>query len=490
AHALLAPARFHEQHRAAFPLFRETGRGAAVGRSVELVARRKSGEEFPIELSLASAELEGRWHAVGIVRDITERKRAEQLLRASEARLRAIVDNIAVGVAIIGFDRTTHWLNQTLMRMLDASSAEDVADMKCLERLCSSNSGRCPVLDEGQVVDRREFALRRRDGSATPVLKSVHVLDFEDERVLLETFIDLTERKQLEAELSHARKLEAVGQLAAGIAHEINTPTQYVGDSMHFLQDALEAQKTVIGAYRKALDELLAGAGHESIASALREAEEEADLEFVESNAPDALARCFEGLARITTIVRAMKEFAHPDQREKSPADLNQAVLTTLAIARNEYKYVANVTTELGELPQVQCHVGDLNQVFLNLIVNSAHAIGDVVRDTGDKGSIVIRSRVDGSSVVFEVEDTGSGIPEAIAGRVFDPFFTTKEVGKGSGQGLAIARSVVVDKHHGTLTFRSTPGKGTTFVIRLPIDGKPSAREGAPASKQRSPDSG
>jgi two-component system, NtrC family, sensor kinase len=472
AHALLAPARFHERHGAAFSVFQDTGRGAAVGKSVELYALRKSGEEFPVELSLASAELDGRWHAVGILRDITERKSAEQRLRTSEARLGTIMDNVTVGIALIGLDRKLRWVNQPLVRMLGASSAEDVTGVLCHGRLCSASSGRCPVVDEGQVVDRRECALRRNDGSATPVLKSACVLEFDGERVLLETFVDLTTRKQLEAELSHARKLEAVGQLAAGIAHEINTPAQYVGDSMHFLEDAFEAQAAVIGAYRKALGELCATPGHENVAEAVREAEQEADMEFVEAHTPGALARCFEGLARVSTIVRAMKEFAHPDQREKSPADLNQAVQTTLVIARNEYKYVAEVTTELGELPLVECHVGDLNQVFLNLIVNAAHAIGDIVKDTGDKGRIVVRSSHEGASVVFEFEDTGSGIPETIAHRIFEPFFTTKEVGKGSGQGLAIARSVVVDKHHGSLTFRSAPGKGTTFVVRLPIDGK------------------
>jgi signal transduction histidine kinase len=175
-----------------------------------------------------------------------------------------------------------------------------------------------------------------------------------------------------------------------------------------------------------------------------------------------------------------MKEFAHPDQREQAPADLNQALQSTLVIARNEYKYVAEVETDFGDLPAVTCHVGDLNQVFLNLIVNAAHAIGDVVQNSTDKGLIRITTRRDGDWAIVEVSDTGTGIPEAIRDRVFDPFFTTKEVGKGSGQGLAIARSVVVDKHGGTLTFASEVGRGTTFTIRLPIDGRRSrTAEGA-----------
>jgi two-component system NtrC family sensor kinase len=167
-----------------------------------------------------------------------------------------------------------------------------------------------------------------------------------------------------------------------------------------------------------------------------------------------------------------MKEFAHPGHREKSPADLNQALQATLIIARNEYKYVADVETELGELPPVLCYVGDLNQVFLNLLVNAAHAIGDVVSGTGARGAIRVRTAHDGDTVRIEIEDTGCGIPAAIRDRIFDPFFTTKEVGKGSGQGLAIARSIVVDKHNGSLTCESEEGKGTTFIIRLPGVGK------------------
>jgi signal transduction histidine kinase len=185
---------------------------------------------------------------------------------------------------------------------------------------------------------------------------------------------------------------------------------------------------------------------------------------------PDSFASCQDGISRISTIVRAMKEFSHPDQREKAPADLNQALQTTLAVAKNEYKYVADITTEFGDLPPVLCHVGDLNQVFLNLIVNASHAIGDVVGKGGTKGTIRITTSREDNLVRIDVADTGSGIPAAVRPRIFDPFFTTKEVGKGTGQGLAIARSIVVTKHHGSLTFDSEVGQGTTFTIRLPID--------------------
>jgi two-component system, NtrC family, sensor kinase len=199
--------------------------------------------------------------------------------------------------------------------------------------------------------------------------------------------------------------------------------------------------------------------------------EVEVDLPYLEQSVPRCFSLCLDGVARIASIVRAMKDFAHPDRRDKIPADLNAALQSTLVIARNEYKYVAEVQAEFGELPPVLCHVGDLNQVFLNLIVNAAHAIADVVGEGGGRGTIRVRTRREGGAARIDISDTGPGIPEAIRPRIFEPFFTTKPVGKGSGQGLAIARSIVVDRHGGALTFDSEIGRGTTFTVRVPVDG-------------------
>ena len=187
-----------------------------------------------------------------------------------------------------------------------------------------------------------------------------------------------------------------------------------------------------------------------------------------------------EGVDRVATIVRAMKEFAHPESKEMASADLNKALQSTITVARNEWKYVAEVDTDFADLPLVACNVGDLNQVFLNLLVNAAHAIADVRKD-GPKGRIVIRTEREQDRVHISIADNGSGIPESIRSRIYDPFFTTKEVGRGTGQGLAIARSVVVDRHKGSLTFDSEVGKGTTFHIRLPISPEDTSGE----SKER-----
>jgi two-component system, NtrC family, sensor kinase len=202
---------------------------------------------------------------------------------------------------------------------------------------------------------------------------------------------------------------------------------------------------------------------------AVSEMEERTDADYLEQEILRAIGETLDGIDRVATIVSAMKRFAHPDTGEKTLVDLNEAIRTTLTVARNEIKYVADVELELGDLPHVPCFPGDFNQVLLNLLVNSAHAIGDVVGTSGGRGRITIRTaRADGA-VFLSIGDTGGGIPDAIRSRVFDPFFTTKEVGKGTGQGLAIARSIVVDKHGGELTFMTEMGRGTTFTIRLPL---------------------
>jgi signal transduction histidine kinase len=275
------------------------------------------------------------------------------------------------------------------------------------------------------------------------------------------------ERGRIEGELRIAHRLEAVGQLAAGIAHEINTPIQYVGDSLHFLRSAFEDVSPLLSQL-ESLARTLRAAGETDTARRIEAAWEAADADFLREQIPRALDRTFDGIERVTGIVRAMKTLAHPGGEDRAPADLNEALRNTLTVTRNEFKYVADVETDLGAIPQVPCQLGEINQVFLNLVVNAAHAVAESVAGSDRRGVIRIRSRTEGDSVVVEISDTGVGIPNALKERVFDPFFTTKPVGKGTGQGLSMARSIVT-KHGGTLAFTSSPGQGTTFTIRLPL---------------------
>jgi signal transduction histidine kinase len=293
--------------------------------------------------------------------------------------------------------------------------------------------------------------------------------------LLVAQVLEQSRRRQIEErDTRQAQKLESVGRLAAGIAHEINTPVQFVSDSMHFVDEAFRELAALIGRYRLLREALASDPKWQQQALALGQAENAADLVYLLENGPLAIERSLEGLGRVTAIVRSMKEFAYPDQGRQAPADVNKAIENTLIIARNEYKYVAEVKVELGKLPPVLCNLGELNQVILNLLINAAHAIDDIVRGTGDKGVITVRTWQDGDDAVIAISDTGGGISEKIRERIFDPFFTTKEVGRGTGQGLAIARAVIVGKHGGALTFETELGRGTTFFVRLPVPPAPS----------------
>jgi signal transduction histidine kinase len=277
----------------------------------------------------------------------------------------------------------------------------------------------------------------------------------------------ISERERMEVELRLAQKLEAVGQLAAGIAHEINTPIQFIGDSVGFLHGAFGDLMALVGVY----DELKRSAEHgmpaPELVQRVSDAELEADVEYLTERVPAAFKRTIDGVQRVATIVRAMREFGHPPTADLSPVDVNAVIENTLIVATSEYKYVADVTCELGDVPTVLCNCGDINQVILNLIVNAAHAIAEAVGESGERGTITIRTTVQDETVRISVADTGTGIPAAIAERIYDPFFTTKAVGRGTGQGLAITRTIV-ERHDGTISFDTIAGAGTTFHIILP----------------------
>jgi PAS domain S-box-containing protein len=277
---------------------------------------------------------------------------------------------------------------------------------------------------------------------------------------------DVTLRKQTQSELLANRHMALLGTLVAGVAHEINTPVQFVRDNIDFLREAMSDLLGVVDAV-----DAVPRSGDPDALRSLAAAIDNADLPYLRDNLPSALQVCLDGLNQISKIVHSLKDFARQSKQEKVPADLHRVVDSALTIAKNEYKFVANLETHLDELPPVLCNAGEIGQVVLNLVVNAAHAIGDVVKGTKDKGLITVSTRCDGDSVVISIADTGTGIPEAIRSRIFDPFFTTKDVGKGSGQGLSIAWSIVKEHHRGELTYETEVGRGTTFTIRLPIRG-------------------
>jgi signal transduction histidine kinase len=281
---------------------------------------------------------------------------------------------------------------------------------------------------------------------------------------------EIAHRAQMEVELRQAQKLEAIGRLAAGIAHEINTPVQFVGDSCRFLGDGVEQLTGGLDDYRQVVISLVEGKMAAAVALAeLDRIDEHRDVSYLRANLPPAGVRALDGLERVAKIVAATKAFAYPHRSDRSLADVNQAIESVLIISNNETKYVADIETELGKLPAILCHCGELNQVILSILVNAAHAIGEVVKLTGERGVIHIATWADAGWIRIAIRDTGTGIPAEILDKIYEPFFTTKPVGMGTGQGLAIARSAIVDKHGGTISVASQLGVGTTFTISLPI---------------------
>lgn len=276
---------------------------------------------------------------------------------------------------------------------------------------------------------------------------------------------ELEERKRLELELRLAEKLRAVGLLAAGVAHEINTPVQFISDSLYFLNDAFADLERLHQAYACLLEDSTA---RMTVVKLI----EQIDLNFISGEIPQALGRCREGTQRVTKIVRALKELAHPDTSTQEPADINAAIENTLIVAANEIKYVADVKLDLAAQQPVTCNIGEIQQVLLNLIVNAAHAVAERVGNHDERGHIRIATYEDNGDFVITIADNGTGMSAAVREHIFEPFFTTKPVGKGTGQGLSISHSLIVERHGGQLNFESEQGVGTTFCIRLPIAGK------------------
>jgi two-component system NtrC family sensor kinase len=279
---------------------------------------------------------------------------------------------------------------------------------------------------------------------------------------------DIGEQKAREAESQQESKLESLGRLSAGLAHEINSPIQFVGDNARFLEEAYQELIRVVEVYRGLLD-TSNPIGWNERQERVREAEAGIDFDYLQKEIPSAVEQTLQGIDRVSTIVRAMKTFSHPGHKEQVPADLNEALAATVTVTRHQVSDVADLHLDLAYLPPVRCNIADMNQVFLNLIVNAA----DAIEETGQRGVINVATAVDGEDVVIRISDTGGGIPETVRPKIFDPFFTTKDVGRGSGQGLPLARGVVQEGHGGTLTVDSVLGQGTTFTVRIPVCGLP-----------------
>lgn len=455
-HRFLAPERFLKMYTAVFERFRSTGQGRAAGRTVELQALRNNGEEFPIELSLSAIKLEDGWHSVGIIRDITERRRAEEDLRASEKKYRSVIENIqdvfyrsdASGLLLMG--------SPSGARMFGYDSADEMIGL-LLDDFWVDPAGRLQLIDQikakGSVKDF-EAVLKKKDGTTFNASLTTQFY-YDDDGNFLGTegiIRDITDRKLLETQLLQAHKMEAIGTLAGGIAHDFNN--------------------------------LLMGI--QGYASLMLYGMDPADPHF------QKLKNIEEIVSKGSDLTGQLLGFAQGGKYEVKSADINGLIARTADMFGRTRKEIVMHRDLARNLPDVEIDQGQIEQVFVNLYLNAWQAMpggGDIYLKTEivllEKAHTMRYSAMPGKYVKVTVSDTGVGMDDTTQKRIFEPFFTTKEMGRGSGLGLASAYGVIKN-HGGIIEVSSERGRGTTFTIYLPVTEKGHAREkGAPVSPQK-----
>lgn len=411
---------------------------------------------------------------VAEISDISSLRLQEREAREGRTLLQRVLDGIGAGIMVIDpADLSFIYCNDRAAAICGRSRAEllrsRLQDIEFLDQRNQPLPHR-PMLDSGTVQE--EVRLRRPDGAIVPVAKTVVTAPLHGALKLVTVVFDISKQKDMERQLMQSQKLESIGQLAAGIAHEINTPIQYVGGNVEFFE-------TAFAAYEDAVGQLFSSLGSPPDVSEAAQTMERVRnlLAMYRAEVPLALSQTKDGVERVATIVQGIRRFTHPGSGSRRPTDLNKALLATLEVARNEWKRVADTELDLDpSLPPVWCSPGEINQVFLNLVVNASHSIADKVRAQGGKGLLRIETKLSNDKVRISINDTGMGIKYEHQTLVFNPFFTTKSPGVGTGQGLAITHAII-DQHRGSIAFASTPGEGTTFVVHLPV--------GAPGEKEK-----
>lgn len=401
---------------------------------------------------------------------VAEHKEADEARSRSDQLFRSIAENSADLIAVV--DQSGHRIynNPTYGRLL-GYTAEELKNTVSFQQihpddrpLVTRAAQKAVETGVGQIV---EYRMRRKDG--TYVTLESHSSFIRDSRGEIEALVisarDISDRRMA----MHTEKLSAIGQLAAGVAHELNTPAQYVSDNLTFLRDTwseLDAAMAFCLAPAHALIPSDSGSSDGVIFAGPPR-----DWDWLRKEVPKAISQSLEGIRRMAKILGAMRRFSHTGGGEREEVDLSEALDATITVAQHQIKEIADVQTDYQpDLPRVECYCDELNQVFLNLIVNATHAIRDAsTQATRHRGKLTIRTRQIDQDVQIEIQDNGSGIPLDVRDRVFDPFFTTKQVGEGTGQGLTICHEIVVQKHHGTIWFDTEIDKGTTFFVRIPI---------------------
>jgi PAS domain S-box-containing protein len=452
---------------------------AATGETDQLVILRKPVDNIEV-LQLTHA-LAKKWELHHALQQHVERlellvdERSREL-GEKQAMFQLILENVTDLIAVVDANGKRIY-NSPSYRTVLGYEVGELSETHAFSQIHPDDIETMQVaVDKARATGRGElvvYRMRHRDGSWRTLESCAGVVRGATGQLAYFVVVarDITQRRELELTHQLGQKLESIGRLAAGIAHEINTPTQYITDNTRFLADAFGQLASFLAKCRTLREAAATQPGCAEAARALAATEAEIELDYLLREIPRAVQQNLEGLARVARIVKSLKEFSHPNSPDLAPADLNHAITTAIDVCRHEWKYVADVVTELEpSLPPVPCVLDEVNQVILNLLVNAAHTIGEALKARGEKrGTITVRTRVEADTAVIEVSDTGMGIPDEMRPRIFEPFFTTKEVGKGTGQGLAIVHAVVVKHHHGKVSFTSEVGRGTTFCVRLPL---------------------
>ena len=406
-------------------------------------------------------------HYNGVIESLDK---AYSKVRESEERLHTIASVSPVGIFLCDKTGMCSFTNRSFREMLGLHTVND-SWLTLIEETRRAQTEQSWLDAVQQGLPFTEEVCFVRDGMPVyTVMQSVSIVGEGDSVNYVGTITDVSDQKRVESQLAQAQKMESVGQLAAGVAHEINTPTQFIGDNIKFLEDSFQDLLDVQLKFTEFLGQLSGDVDIEVMKEQMKKELEDADVEYLSEELPRAIIESRDGVERIAEIVKGMKAFTHPGENELGPSDINAAIKSTIAISKNEWKYVADVCLDLDEdISDPVCNINEINQVVLNMVVNASHAIADNMPKDSDKGEIAISTRQKEGNIYIAISDTGSGMPKEICEKIFDPFFTTKEVGKGTGQGLAIAYKIIVKGHGGDISVASEVGKGTCFTIKLPL---------------------
>ncbi len=437
----------------------------------------KDSKSLNVEINAKLIKYKGKLAELLIIRDITERIHIEKTLEQAHLQNKLLLESISL--ILIGLDsveRVTHW-NIFAENTFNIAFADIVGkpfhecDVKWNWNVINKSISECKKENKSvQLFDFRFKSPAKQDGFLNVTITPFGS-EYSSHSGSLLLCDDITERKIMENRLKESQKMESIGQLAAGLAHEINTPTQYIGDNTQFIKENFNDIIKVTKEYEKLLNAIKSNSLTPELVSEVEKSTQQIDLEYLIEEIPVAFQQSLEGLDHISEIVLSMKEFTHRNLEDRTAFDINKAIQNVLTITRNEWKYIAEIETDFDpDLPLVSCVSGEINLVLMKVIVNAVDAISDAAGDgTNGKGIIKVVTHSYGDWIEILISDTGAGIPEDDRNRIFEPFYTTKEVGKGTGQGLAVSHSII-KKHQGEITFETEVDKGTVFKIRLPIE--------------------